>query len=118
MRVIKEKDRPYWFGEEFAQPSVVPERFSEPDMLWIYAQLSGAAHGSFLGMRLYRENPDAISINAEPFGKRALLADFTSSRLLVDLLALRNKVEWLDLDERIDNLRADIILAANDVMRA
>jgi hypothetical protein len=113
--VIKEKDRPYWFGQEFATPSVVLERFSSTDMVWVYAQLSGVAHGSFLGLRLYRENPDAISVNPESLGTRAFAADLTSSRLLVDLCGLRNEVEGLDYGPDIDRLRDEILVAAKEL---
>lgn len=116
MRVVREKDRPYWYGEEFATPATVLERFSSPEMVWVYAQLSGAAHGSFLGLRLYREDPDAITINPEPRGKRALMADFTFCRLLVDLCGVREAVEGLGLNEDLDRLRADILNAAHSMI--
>jgi hypothetical protein len=114
VEVVKEKDRPYWFGQEFAAPSVVLERFA-PDMIWVYAQLSGVAHGSFMGMRLYREKPDAIDINPEALGKRAFSADLTSSRLLVDLCGLCNEAEALGYGPEIAGLRDEITHAVQEL---
>ena len=114
--VVKEKDRPYWYGQEFETPSTVLERFAPPGAAWVYSQLSGAAHGSFMGMRLYREEPDKISINPEPLGRRAFFADLSSSRLLVDLCDLRNTIEGLDCGPLVSALRGEINNAAKELL--
>lgn len=101
LQVIKEKDRPYWYGEEFPSPSALIERFGRPDSRWLYAQLSGAAHGSFMSLRLFREHPDRIDINAESPGLKALSVDLISCQLLAELLYLRDAVEELGMARTI-----------------
>ena len=81
-------------------------------MAWLYAQLSGAAHGSFMGLRLFREAPDAISINPEAPGRNALSVDLTSCRLVAELLKVRDVVEELAMAVPIDRLIDHVRLAA------
>jgi len=117
LRVIREKDRSYWFAPEFATPGAILELFSTPDISWVYSQLSGAAHGSFLGLRLFREAPDAISINPEQRGPRGLSVDFTSVRLLIELLDIRNATEGLQLGDQLADFRAKVRSAAIDALQ-
>ena len=100
--VVREKDRPYWFCPEFPSPTAVLKAFAPPGMDWTYLQLSGTAHGTFFGLRLYREEPDLISINPDVVGRRATILDLSSSHLLVQLLRIRNVAEELGLDGQID----------------
>ena len=101
---LKEKDRPYWFGEEWSSPSKVLEQFV-PDLVDPYLRLSAAVHGSFLGSRLFREDPDGRSVNPEPPGLKAMEARLTSSRFLVDLTRMRSRAEGLSLEQEADVLR-------------
>ncbi len=111
LQFLKEKDRSYWFSDEWSNPSQVLSQFA-PDLLVPYKRLSSAAHGGFFGMRLFREDPDQRSINAElPAGLRSVKARLTSSRFLVDLIAIRSGAEDLELDGRAQFLREQISLA-------
>jgi len=112
LAVIKEKDRPYWYGQEFASPSAILERFGRAEIHWIYAQLSGAAHGSFMGLRLYRERPDTIDINPEPSGPKALSLDLISCRLLAELLHVRDGAEQLAMATAVSEFIRQLFQAA------
>lgn len=111
-QVLRERDRQYWFNPEFKSPADVIDRFAVPGLRWVYLQLSGTAHGSFFGMRLFRENPDAISINPEPPGRRALALDLLGCRLLLELLLIRDTVERLGMATEIQDLMGECATVA------
>jgi hypothetical protein len=115
--VAQQKDRPYWFAPEWSSPSMIIDQHGDPDMKWVYMQLSAAAHGSYLGMRLFRDNPDEISINADPIGPRALTVDLTSARWLIEIARIRADVEGLDFEDRITDLAAQIGAAVAELRR-
>lgn len=100
-QVLKERDRPYWFAEEFGSPTVVLSKFADAEVLWNYMQLSGAAHGSFVGLRLHREDPDVFGIDPDVRGPRTIAADLFSCKFTLETLVIRNKAEVLAFDRRI-----------------
>jgi hypothetical protein len=109
LKFIRERDRPYWFGEEFRNPAEVVKRFASNDMVRVYRQLSGAAHGSFLGMRLLTDVPDDRSVNPQlPVGDRAVSVALISSRMLVEVTSLRSTAEALGMAELCDVMRQEI----------
>jgi hypothetical protein len=112
MRAVKDRDRPYWFAPEWPKPSALIDQFGSAELVWVYQQLSAAAHGTFLGSRLYRENPDDMGINPEPRGPRALTLDFSSCRFLVEVVRIRNGVEQLGFDDRISEFMLRLRAAA------
>ena len=106
---LKEKDRPYFFSEEWKSPSELVDLMAAPDLDRAYRQLSSAAHGGFLGIRLLRDDPDDLGIGPQlPPGEHAAGALLTSSRLLVELTSMRGQAEQLDLDEIASAMRHDI----------
>jgi hypothetical protein len=112
LAVVKEKDRAYWYAEEFASPSAVIERFGTPDIRSAYAQLSGCAHGGFMGSRLFRERPDSYDINPENAGPRALSIDLISCRLLAEFLLVREGAEGLGMGAVISEFSKRVCDAA------
>ena len=101
LAVIRERDRPYWFSEEFRSPTDVLEKFGAPGMVWAYLQVSAAAHGSMMGLRLFRDEPDRIDINPQPVGAKAIALDLSSCRFLTSLLELRDACEKLGMAAEI-----------------
>jgi hypothetical protein len=107
--VLKARDRAYWFGEEFTSPTAVLERLATPDLVDAYRTFSAVAHGGFLGMRLFRDNPDLRTINPQlPVQAKSLSLLVTSGRLLVEVISLRNRHELLDLDDALQQYRLDM----------
>lgn len=98
---LKGKKCAYWFNPEFRNPSDVLAKHAPPPIRDLYGTLSGAAHGSFMGMRIFRENPDAHNVNPElPPGRKAMSLDLHSSRILLEVFAIRAGAEGLsDIDE-------------------
>lgn len=114
LAVLKAKDRAYWFGEEWRSPAQIVNKFGGPSMADLYSRLSSAAHGGFFGMRLFRDEPDAISINPQlPPGDKAAGIVLISSRLLVDLVGFRDSVEGLGLTAECAALRRQLEAAGH-----
>jgi hypothetical protein len=109
---VRDKDRPYWFAPEWSGPSAVIEQFGSKELAWTYLQTSATAHGTLLGMRLYREQPDKISINPETPGTRALYLDFASCRFLITIVEIRDALEGLGLAARTRKLVNQLSAAA------
>jgi hypothetical protein len=81
LQFLKERDRPYWYWEEWQNPSAVISAFASPKIQESYKRFSAAAHGGYLGMRFFRDQPYQHDINPRlPRRKQASLFRF---RLLV-----------------------------------
>ncbi len=117
VKVVKDKDRPYWFAPEWRSPSAVIDAFGAPDLKWTYMQVSAAAHGTVTGLRLFRDEPDKISVDPDALGIRALSLDFASSRWLVEIVRVRDAVEGLGLNSDIDKLVDRIHTAVHEFPR-
>lgn len=112
LAVVKERDRPYWFSEEFRSPTEILEKHGSPGMVWAYLQLSAAAHGTMMGLRLFRDDPDRIDVNPIPPGPKSYSLDLSSSRFLISVVDLRNLYEHLGMDSAIKAFNNDLRAAA------
>lgn len=117
LTVVKDKDRPYWFAPEWSSPSVLLDLFGREDLKWTYMQTSAAAHGTFMGLRLFRDEPDKIDVNPDKPGPRALSLDLASSRWLVEIVRIRDAVEGLGLLREIDRFVDSIHKATRKLPR-
>lgn len=52
LQFLKEKDRPYWFWEEWKSPAEVIAAFASSTIQEAYKRLSAAAHGGYFGLRV------------------------------------------------------------------
>lgn len=104
--VLREKDRPYWFAPEWHKPTDIIKQFGGDELNWLYAQSSAAAHGTFFGMRLFRDEPDRIDINPRTYGPKAMSLDHASCRFLVEIVHIRDTVEQLGLARDIEDFRS------------
>jgi hypothetical protein len=103
---LKEKDRPYWFWEEWKSPSEVIAAFASPKVQESYKRLSAAAHGGYLGLRVFRDRFDEYYINPRlPLGTQAILVSVSSSRYLIELVSIRSQYEELNLESLCTKLR-------------
>lgn len=105
---MKDKERPYWFNPEWKSPSDIVARLGPNDLEleWSYRLLSAAAHGSFFGMRVYRDRADEINVNPHlPPGRTAYMVALISARLLVELTALRDQHEKIGMANYGERLR-------------
>lgn len=106
---LKEKERAYWFSPAWRTPGAVLQDTAPAEIHNLYRTLSGAAHGSYLGLRIFRENPDALSVNPElPPGRRAASVDSGSCQLLLAVLGVRADVEGLGEIHEVTTLHNEI----------
>jgi hypothetical protein len=113
IRAYAEKDRAYWFSPEWQSPSAVIAQFGAPGMADFYRQFSAAAHGGFLGLRLFREDPDRIDINPRrPPGKHGLSVVYISAKLLTEITRGRNEYEGLGIASECSSLTSAINASA------
>lgn len=98
--VLNEKDGAYWFQPEFRRPTEIVEKFGNDHFQWLYRVFSSAAHGGFFGLRYFRDDPFGLTINPRlPMGKAAAKLMLHSSRLLVDVIMIRDSYERLGYRE-------------------
>lgn len=93
------KVRPYWFCPEFLSPGKI---FQDqiPNLFYMYRQFSGSTHGSIIGSVLFRDSPDAPSINPQENPAKTRSAIVASSRLLLDISFARGQFDGIaDLAE-------------------
>jgi hypothetical protein len=91
------KRRKYWYNPEFTAPGEIIKRYGRGEIGVLYRLLSGSVHGGFGGMRLYKDEPDRISPEPRRDAAAQNRALLESSRLLVELSAVRAR--WDAADE-------------------
>nr|MBA3694363.1 hypothetical protein [Acidobacteriota bacterium] len=90
-KILQEKDRAYWFWEEWKSPTKVLEEFAFPHVLEEYQTLSSASHGGFYGLKIFRDKYDEYGITPRlPIGKQAVLVSVFSSQKLIELVSIRS----------------------------
>lgn len=107
--ILKEKDRAYWFWNEWSSPTKVLKEFASPHVLEEYQRLSSAAHGGFYGLKYFRDRFSEYSIAPRlPIGMQATLVSVSSSRKLIELVSIRSSFEDLGLEPICSKLRESI----------
>jgi hypothetical protein len=53
----------YWYCPEYKRPSDILDRLSSPEIRALYDTLSGGTHGSYLGLRIFKDDPDFVHPN-------------------------------------------------------
>lgn len=112
---MKDKERPYWFNPEWKSPIDIVALFDakELELQWSYRLLSAAAHGSFFGMRAFRDRDVEQNVNPRlPPGKTAYSVALISARFLVELTALRDHQEQLGMTKDCERFRHLLYAAA------
>ena len=106
LQFLKEKDRPYWFWEEWQSPAAVISAFASTKIQEAYKRFSAAAHGRYFGLRVFRDRFDEYDINPRlPPGLQASLVSVSSSRYLIELVSIRSNYEDIELETLCTELR-------------
>jgi len=103
------KPQLYWFQPEFKNPSKIIG-LAKSDLLFMYRQFSGSAHGGFIGSLLFSDSPDTPDINAQEHPGRTRHAVLISSRLLLDISYIRGHVEEVTDENEYRHLVKTLIL--------
>ncbi len=85
----------FWYSDEFAGPTVIIKTYAIDEVLKLYRILSMAAHASFLGMRMFRDNPDLLDVNPRKDLRATGFSIVSSSRLLAEAIRPRAVFERL-----------------------
>jgi hypothetical protein len=85
--------RPYWYSGIFRGPTAILKKFFDPRMLGAYEGFSIAAHGGFMGLRQFRDEPDKLDINPRTDPRSQGFSMLVSSRLLIEATHLRESFE-------------------------
>ncbi len=86
--------RRFWYTGMYAGPTEIIRKHMNPKLLGIYEILSIAAHGGFVGTRLFRDDPGKVGINPRKQDFRSQgFAMISSSRILIEATHLRERFE-------------------------
>ncbi len=107
--IYQEKLRGYWYQPEFKGPSNILEQLSNPDIEYVYNTLSGGVHAGYLGLRLYRDNPDFNDPNPRADKRAQNQVLLVSSRLLLETFSAIEIFEGCDLNGITNSLMQELI---------
>jgi hypothetical protein len=99
--IFKGKTPPYWFMPDFARPSAVIETLSTPDVQQLYKNLSSAAHGGFIGLRVFKDDPDTVHANPRADRRSQEMALLGSSRLTIEVVRACDRFEAHGVSEAL-----------------
>jgi hypothetical protein len=76
----------YWFNPEFRNSGEVFKQTGRGQYAEMYDRLSGAAHGGFLGLRLFKDDPERIDPGPRRDRRSQSRALSYSSEILLEIL--------------------------------
>jgi hypothetical protein len=103
------KPQLYWFRPEFKNPSEIIG-LAKSDLLFMYRQFSGSAHGGFIGSLLFSDYPDTADINPQEHPVRSRQAVLISSWVLLNVSYIRGHFEGLTDENEYRHLLRTLIL--------
>jgi len=114
-----EKDRikVFWFRPEENGVSAIIKKYGSVELKHVYSTLSMSTHAGHLGMVLFQDNPDEITIEPSHNPVKELLSLVMSCRLVLELLEIRNNYEGLGFEVDYQDFLYRII-ATEDAVRS
>jgi len=105
----------FWFCPEESGVSAILDKYGSNDLKFVYGGLSISTHAGYLGLSLFKDNPDDITINpiVNPIKTKSSLV--ISCRLLLELLFIRNDYEKLGHDFEYNKFLERILDLKNEV---
>jgi hypothetical protein len=92
--IFKDRLPAYWYAPDYYhRPQEAADELLRDDMALYYATLSSAAHGGFLGLGLFRDQPDAIHPSPRENPRAQSLTACTSTRIVLDQANARDRFE-------------------------
>lgn len=105
--VFHEKLGSYWYASKYKSPKEVLKQYM-PGWEDIYDGLSGAAHGGYIGMRSFRDQPDELGLEPRKPGLAAQRILTFSARFMLDQTLYRAHFLKLDAQQEYEKLRKDL----------
>lgn len=107
--MFNERLHGYWFCPEYKRPTDVLNKLFNTEICFLYEVLSSGSHGSYMGLGMYKDEPDAVHPNprADRYSQNKALVG--SSRILLEAMNIRDVIENdgkhnLDFDDIIKRL--------------
>lgn len=101
----KSKQQKYWYRPEISGPTDAIKKYGREGIADTYRYLSSSAHGGFLGMRLFRDDPDRVSASKRADPASCAIALGITSVFTMDQNNLRSLVDGTSDDLRYMALR-------------
>lgn len=105
----KSKQQLYWYRPEISGPTDAIEKYGREGIADTYRYLSSSAHGGFLGMRLFRDEPNRVSASERVDPASCASAIGITSVLTMDQYHLRALVDETVCSDEFDVLRNVVI---------
>lgn len=116
--MFQERLRGYWYSPEFQNPRDILDklgRLLSNDVRDLYNTFSSGAHGGFIGLRLFKDDPDRIDPNPRADPQKQFAALAASIRIFLETMNMRDSFEngnrfrrtFLDLVRRLIALRPE-----------
>lgn len=112
--VSRDKLKTFWFQQKKETVSKIIELYGSAELRENYGFLSMSVHAGHFGMFLFKDDPDDIDINPCENPRNTIAAILYSSRMLLELLMIRNTYEELGLDSEYERLYERIMSHRND----
>jgi len=98
----------FWFQPELNRLGDCIEAVADEEMKeglrFVYKALSMSVHGTHMGMVMFKDDPNDLSINPSENPQRTIGALLISCKLLLEFLRCRCDFERLDLESRFSSL--------------
>lgn len=102
----------FWYSDEFGRPTKLIETFGDKEQVFVYRKLSAAAHFGFIGLRLFRDNPDDLNVAPREDRKAIGMTMLSSSRFIGEIARIRAIFEDTSIDTEHSALMTQIMEAA------
>ncbi len=106
---FKDKLQGYWYRPEISGPTDAIEKYGRPEIKDTYRSLSSSVHGGFLGMRLFRDDPDRISAARRADPEAVARALSISSVVTMDQYHFRAHADGIDDSREFEFLRRLVV---------
>jgi len=91
--MFQERLRNHWYCPEFIRPTDVLDRLASPGIRFIYDTYSGGSHGGYMGLRLFKDDPDLVHPNPRADARSQYSAIAASTRIMLDTMNIRDHFE-------------------------
>ncbi len=107
----------FWFKPDENGVSAIIDKYIGGDLMFAYRGLSISTHAGYLGLSLFKDNPDDITIEPIVNLRKTKSTLYMSCRLLLKLLSIRNDYEKLGHDFECNKFHERMLALKNEVQR-
>jgi len=105
----------FWFEPDETGVSAIIDKYIGGDSKFVYSGLSISTHAEYLGLSLFKDNPDDLTIKPIVNPRKAKSSLYISCRWLLELLFIQNDYENLGHDFEYNQFLERILAFKNEV---